>query len=72
VVSKSAVDAEILSTALLLAGDEEKIEILEKLRPEKATEIVYNSNQPDIKDWYNKSENISYEKSINENKTKTV
>jgi thiamine biosynthesis lipoprotein len=72
VVSKSAVDAEVLSTALLLAGDEEKIEILEKLKPEKATEIVYNNNQPDIKDWYNKSENISYEKSINENKTKTV
>jgi FAD:protein FMN transferase len=67
VVSKSAVDAEILSTALLLAGDEEKIQILEKLKPEQATEIVYNNNQPNIKEWYNKSKKYPYEK----NKTKT-
>ena len=70
VISKSPVDAEVLSTALLLANDEGKIQILEKLKPEQATEIVYNNNQPNIKEWYNKSKNIPYENSVNENKIK--
>ncbi|MGM0532334.1 MAG: FAD:protein FMN transferase [Bacteroidota bacterium] len=62
VVSKSPVDAEILSTALLLASDENKKQIIKNLEPEKATEIIYENNQPYVKEWYNKSENIPYEK----------
>lgn len=71
VVSKSPVDAEILSTALLLSSDEEKEQILKKFEPEKVTEIIYDNNQPQVKEWYNKSGNIPYDKSTTKNKTKT-
>ena len=72
VVSKSPVDAEILSTALLLAGDEEKMQIIRNLEPEKVSEIIYNNHQPEVKEWYNKSENFPYDKSSLKNKSKTA
>ena len=55
VISKSAADAAVLSSTLLLASNEEKKEILINFNPEKAIEMIYeNQNeQPFVKEWYN-------------------
>jgi thiamine biosynthesis lipoprotein len=54
VVSKSPVDAEVLSTALLVANDKNMDQVINKFSPEMVAEIRYNKNdQPTVKELYN-------------------
>lgn len=56
VTSSSPVEAEILSTTLLLAKREEQSRILKILDPEKAVQINYPDEQPEIRVLYQGSD----------------
>ena len=57
VVSESPVEAEVLSTALLVAGEENRERILKRFNPERVVEITYAAdNSPAIYERYNKTE----------------
>lgn len=62
VVTNSPIEAEVLSTALFIAGDNDKAEILLRFNPMESIEILYNQiNEPKIADLNHDFINIAKE-----------
>lgn len=65
VLTESPVEAEVLSTALLIGTEDERISLLKKFNPVRAVEVAYtNTGEPRLREYYLRASHSNPEQEV--------